>query len=386
VRTIPFGKPMLGDKEREAVLEVLGGTQLVHGPRGKAFEAAFAAFTGAPVPHGAAALSSCTAGLHLLCFDLGLCPGDEVIVPAQTHTATVHAVEFMGATPVFIDAEPVSGNIDCDALEAAVTPRTRAVILVHFLGVPADMDRVNAVAAKHGLFVIEDCALAIGTRLHGVHAGLLGDAGAFSFYPVKHMTTAEGGMVVSKHADLMARLDKKRAFGVDRSYGERSVPGLYDVTMLGFNYRMNELSAAIGLVQMERLDGFLAAREANFTRLAGLLSGVDEVRILGDNLPEGAVSSRYCLSVVLREEVRPLRPRIMARMKELGVGMSVYYPSPVPQLTYYRDKYGHADGEFPVARSISQGFALPVGPHLGAEDMDYIAESLKQTLSEVRHG
>lgn len=380
MRNIPFGKPMLGEEERAAVMEVLAGTQLVHGPKAKTFEADFAAWTGAP---GAVSVSSCTAGLHLLCFDLGLGPGDEVLVPAQTHVATAHAVEFTGARPVFVDAEPATGNIDCDALAAAVTPRTRAISVVHFLGVPADMERINALAAKHGLFVIEDCALAIGTRLHGVHAGLLGDAGAFSFYPVKHMTTAEGGMVVSRHGDLLTRLGRERAFGVDRVVGERAEPGVYDVTMLGYNYRMNELSAALGVEQVKRLDGFLARRETNFTALAAGLAEVDEVRVLGADLPRGVRSSRYCLSVVLREDLRPKRSRIVRSLRERGVGSSVYYPSPVPEMRYYREKYGDPGGAFPVARSISGGIALPVGPHLDVEDMDYVVRCFKQALQEA---
>ncbi|MEF2144727.1 MAG: DegT/DnrJ/EryC1/StrS aminotransferase family protein [Desulfovibrionaceae bacterium] len=381
MRTIPFGKPIIGDEERKAVMDVLCGSQFVHGPKSKAFEADFAAWTGAP---RAVSVASCTAGLHLLGFDLGLQPGDEVIVPAQTHVATAHAVEYTGARPVFVDAEPVTGNMDCDALEAAVTPRTRAISVVHFLGVPADMERINAVARKHELFVIEDCALAVGTRLHGVHAGLLGDAGAFSFYPVKHMTTAEGGMVISRHEDLLARLDKKRAFGVDRVVGERSVPGVYDVTMLGYNYRMNELEAALGVEQVKRLDGFLAAREENFTRLAAALAEVEELRVLGAVLPEGAQSSRYCLSVVLREDMRAKRLGIVNFLKAQGVGTSVYYPQPVPEMTYYREKYGATSGAFPHAAAISQGVALPVGPHLDAEDMDYIATAVTNAIQEVR--
>src|SRR2546426_9577004 len=192
-RTIPFGAPMLGDGERQAVLDVLAGPILVHGPRTHEFEAEFARFTGAP---RAVSVSSCTAGLHLVWFGLGLGPGDEIIVPAQTHTATAHAVELTGAKPVFVDSEPVTGNIDAGVVEHAITDRTRGLSVVHYLGEPAAMSALMAVARKRDLFVLEDCALAIGTSLDGLHAGLHGDAGCFSFYPVKHMTTAEGGMVI----------------------------------------------------------------------------------------------------------------------------------------------------------------------------------------------
>jgi perosamine synthetase len=180
-RNIPFGRPLIGDEERRAVQEVLQGPILVHGPRAVAFEKAFAAWTQAP---HAVSVSSCTAALHLLYFSWGFGPGDEVIVPAQTHTATAHAVELVGAKPVFVDAERATGNIDIAAIEAALTSRTRAISLVHYLGVPVDMDRINAIAGKRGLKVLEDAALAIGTKHKGTHAGLLGDAGCFSFYPV----------------------------------------------------------------------------------------------------------------------------------------------------------------------------------------------------------
>jgi dTDP-4-amino-4,6-dideoxygalactose transaminase len=187
MRNIPFGRPTIGEEERAAVLDVLSGPILVHGPRANAFEDAFAAWTGAP---HAVTVSSCTAAMHLVYFALGYGPGDEVIVPAQTHAATAHAVELTGARAVFVDAERQTGNIDIAAIEAAITPRTRAIAVVQCLGIPVDMTAVKAIAERHGLFVLEDCALAFGTRIDGVHAGLFGDVGCFSFYPVKHMKAA----------------------------------------------------------------------------------------------------------------------------------------------------------------------------------------------------
>jgi perosamine synthetase len=175
-RQIPFGRPMIADEERNAVLDVLSGPILVHGPRATNFEANFAQFTGAP---HAVSVSSCTAGMHLSWFALGLKAGDEVIVPAMTHVATAHAVELTGATPVFVDAEPQTGNIDIAAIEAAINPRTRGIAIVHYLGMPVDMAKVVELARGRGLFVMEDCALALGSRVGGIHAGLLGDCGVF---------------------------------------------------------------------------------------------------------------------------------------------------------------------------------------------------------------
>ena len=378
MRNIPFGRPVIGDEERRAVNDVLNGPILVHGPRAVEFEKAFARWTGAP---HAVSVSSCTAAMHLIYFSWQFGPGDEVIVPAQTHAATAHAVELVGAKPVFVDAERATGNIDVQALEAAITPRTRAIAVVHYLGVPVDMDRVNAVAKKHDLKVLEDCALAIGTRYRGKHAGLLSDAGCFSFYPVKHMTTAEGGVILTRDETFAARLSRQKAFGVDRHQGERAVPGVYDVTMLGFNYRMNEIEAAIGIEQVKRLDDILARRERNYRALRSALAPLNELTLF-EEAAEGSISSRYCLSVMLGDRRVAKRYDIVAALNQRGVGTSVYYPRAVPHMTYYARKYGYAASTFPNAAWISAAsIALPVGPHLQEEDMVYIGDMMKQALS-----
>ena len=376
---IPFGRPLIGEEERRAVLDVLSGPILVHGPRSQAFEKSFAGWTGAPF---AVSVSSCTAAMHLLYFSWEYGPGDEVIVPAQTHVATAHAVELVGAKPVFVDAERTTGNIDVAAIEAAVTERTRAISVVHYLGVPVDMDGVNRIAQKRNLKVMEDCALAIGTRYDGRHAGLLGDAGCFSFYPVKHMTTAEGGMVLTRDGALAARLTRQKAFGVDRHQGERALPGVYDVNMLGFNYRMNEIEAAIGIEQVKRLDDILARRERNYRALRAALAQLSELTLFAE--PAVGTSSRYCLSVMLRDKLLGKRHEIVAALNQRGVGTSVYYPRAVPHMTYYAQKYGYAKGSYPNAAWISAAsIALPVGPHLQEEDMVYIGEMFKEVLGKA---
>ncbi len=381
MRTIPFGRPLIGEEEKRAVIDVLDGPILVHGPKSKAFETDFAAFTGAPE---AVSVSSCTAALHLAYFDLGIGPGDEVIVPAQTHNATAHAVEYTGAKPVFVDAEMRTGNIDIDQIEEYITPNTKAISVVHFLGMPVQMDRITEIADKNNLFVVEDCALAIGSLYNGVHAGLHGDIGCFSFYPVKHMTTAEGGMLITKHKDLAERLTRKRAFGVDRVHGDRKVPGVYDVNMLGYNYRMNEIQAAIGIEQVKRMDGFLKKREVNYQALEKALGEIVEITLFESTSGEFK-SSYYCLSAVLQPELREKRFEIVQYLKERGVGTSVYYPMPVPHLTYYKEKYGYNKECYPNAAAISYGsIALPVGPHLDVEDMQYIAETMKKSITEVK--
>lgn len=379
--SIPFGRPMLGEEEKNAVLDVLSGHVLVHGPRAGDFEDAFAQFVGGG---HAISVSSCTAGLHLFHFALGLKQGDEVIVPAQTHTATAHAVALTGATPVFVDSEPLTGNMDIDLIEQAVTERTRAICVVHYLGMPVDMDRVNAIAKKHGLKVLEDAALAVGTKYKGVHAGLLGDAGCFSFYPVKHMTTAEGGIVTTNDEALADALRGLRAFGVDRTHSQRHVPGQYDVPRLGFNYRMNEISAALGEVQVGRLDDFLSARRTNYEALEKGLREIDEITLF-QSTNGHFQSSYYCLSVMLNEELMNDRSSIMEFLKNIGIGTSIYYPGPVPNLTYYKYSLGEKGQTYPVAQSISErSIALPVGPHLSEDDMATIVQGLKEALIHVR--
>lgn len=378
---IPFGLPMISEEERSAVLEVLSTPILVHGPRSTSFETEFAAYTGAA---HAIAVSSCTAGMHLIWFSLGIGPGDEVIVPAQTHVATAHAVELTGAKAVFVDAEARTGNMNLEAMESAITERTRAIAIVHFLGMPIDMGKVMAIAKKRSLFVLEDCALAIGSRLDGKHAGTLGDCGVFSFYPVKHITTAEGGMVTTADANLAKALRLKKAFGVDRTHGERKVPGYYDVVTLGLNYRMNEIQAAIGIQQVRKIDGFFARRKQNYETLATALSDISELSLL-ESTGGRYQSSYYCLSAILDPKLAPRRAEIMSRLTELGIGTSIYYPQPVPRMTYYREKYGFTAAKFPQACRISDSsIAFPVGPHLTPEHMLEIARAAKSAIQEYK--
>jgi dTDP-4-amino-4,6-dideoxygalactose transaminase len=377
-RSIPFARPWLAPEDREAVARVLDGHILTHGPECAEFEREFAGFLGEEA--NAVSVSSCMAALHLACLELGVGVGDEVIVPAQTHVATAHAVEWVGARPVFVDCDPGTGNVTAEGVRSAVTERTRAVALVHYAGIPCDMAGIVAVAEEHGLKVIEDCALAVGARIDGEHVGLLGDAGCFSFYPVKHLTTAEGGMFVSRHPDLAERVGRRRAFGVDRTHAERDVPGRYDVPGLGLNYRMSELQAALGRSQLRRIEANLARREANFGVVGAALGDREQVRLV-----DGPGNSHYCATVVLADELAPFRGEVVARLNAGGVGTSLYYPQPVPRMAYYREKYGYDGASFPHAEAISdRGIALPVGPHLEHEDVQFVVNALLDALERAR--
>jgi dTDP-4-amino-4,6-dideoxygalactose transaminase len=380
-KVIPFGRPMIGAAEQAAVARVLTGPQLVHGPAAHDFERRFA--ERAQVAH-AITVSSCTAGLHLALHVHGIGPGDEVIVPAMTHVATAHAVEYCRATPVFVDVDPASGNLDIGAVEAAIGPRTKAVMVVHFLGLPPDMTRLRAIARKAGLLVVEDAALALDASFDGVKAGGLGDVASFSFYPTKHMTTSEGGMVTTNDAEIARRVTTMKAFGYDKTLGERTRPGIYDVNALGFNYRMSEVHAAIGLAQLDRLDGFQSVRAANFKALRDGLADCAEIAVFAPEQGTGR-SSHYCLNAILPRDGGIVRDGVVSHLKATGIGTSVHYPSAVPLFAYYREKYGYRTGQFPVAEWLAAAtISLPVGPHLEPGDPARIVAAVKAAVATAK--
>jgi perosamine synthetase len=379
-RTIPFARPWITAQDREAVLAVLESPILTHGPQCKAFEQEFGRIAGEGCH--AVSVSSCMAALHLAYLASSIGPGDEVIAPALTHTATAHAIELVGARPVFVDCDAETGNVTAEAIAAAISSRTRAIALVHFAGIPCRMDPIMEIAARNRLLVIEDCAIALGARFKHTHVGLVGDAGCFSFYPAKHITTGEGGMFITRHAEVAAHVARLRAFGVDRGFTERSIPGMYDVPTLGLNYRMSELQAALGCTQLARLEENLARRQSNFSRLKQRIQTLSGMRVI-DSTDSDAPNSPYCLSLVLEGALAGRRNEIAGRLNVAGIGTSIYYPQPVPRLSYYREKYGYDASRFPNAARISDhSLALPVGPHLAAEDIGYMADTLCMVWKE----
>lgn len=375
-REIPFARPSLADVDREAVLRVLSGPILAHGPEASSFEGEFALALGGG---SVVSVSSCMAALHLASLWLGIGHGDEVIVPAQTHVAAAHAVEVVGARPVFVDCDPATGNVTAERIADAVGPRTKAISLVHYAGIPCHMPEIARLASERDLRVIEDCALALGGRYDGTHVGLFGDVGCFSFYPVKHITTAEGGMIVTRRPDAAPALGRLRAFGYDRGHTERATPGAYDVIVLGLNYRMSELHAALGRSQLRRLPEFLDRRRRNYELLRDLLDGHAGLRVIDD---DGArvTSSYYCLVLLIGSDPTR-RDAVAARLRAAGVGTSVYYPRPVPLMDYYQRRYGHRGDAFPAACLISSGsIALPTGPHVEEDDVRYIAAQVEAAV------
>ena len=329
----------------------------------------------------AIAVSSCTAGMHLGLFISGIGRGAKVAVPAMTHVATAHVVELQGAQPVFIDVDPKTGNMSTKKLqEASKLVNFDAIIPVHYLGLPCDMDEINNIASNNNSLVIEDCALSLDAQYKDKKTGSLGDLGSFSFYPVKHITSIEGGMVTTDNDEIAAKIKKCRAFGYNKSLGERTRPGLYDVDSLGFNYRMNEVEAAVGLNQLNKIDEFIRLRERNFKILDEKISSIPGITTFPSDL-KGAKSSFYCFNFVLPENSEIKRNDLQDSLKELRIGTSIHYPSAVPMFEYYRKKYGYKPGDFPVSEWLAANtLSIGIAPHVSEENAIYIANNIYNLL------
>ena len=384
---IPFARPHLDDATREAVNAVLSGTTLVHGPVTAEFEARFAARVGSK---HAIAVSSCTAAMHLGLFvEADWRPG-TVAIPALSHVATAHVVELIGAEPKFVDVEPDTGSMAAAALDKVIEDTVWEcgsigwVSVVHHIGMPCDMDAIKAVVEPTGAPIMEDCATALDATYDGKKAGTLGKLGCFSFYPTKHMTTIEGGMVTTDDDALAASIRSRRAFGYDKGLHERTRPGIYDVNALGLNYRMNEVEAAVGLSQLPHLDDWQAARARNYLWLRDGLAEIDELTVFAPTKGK-ASSSHFCLNAVLPRDGSIDRGKVIDHLKSAGVGTSVHYPKALPMLAYYRERYGYRPGQFPVAEWLGdQSISLPVGPHINEDHILYIVAAMKEAVRHAR--
>jgi perosamine synthetase len=377
---IPFGKPIVDEKEISAIKQVLKSGVYVHGRKSIEFEKKFKSLTKAKY---ATSVSSCTAGMHLLYFTLGIGHGDEVIVPAQTHVATAHAVQLVGAKPVFVDCDQDTGNINLDKIEEKINKKTKAIAVVHFLGVPVKMKKIIYLAKKYDLKIIEDCALSLGATYKNKHTGLLGTAGVFSFYPIKHITTAEGGMIITSDKLLYKKLATNKALGINKNYNERKTAGFYDAINLGFNYRMSEIHAAIGVEQLKKFRFFLKKRKKNFDLLYKILSEIKNIKVL-KSVNKECKNSFYALNFILQNKLKKNRELITDQLKKNKIGFSIYYPQPVPRMTYYKKKYGYKANQFQNASKISDfSISLPVGPHISKKEILKIGNVLNNILDKL---
>lgn len=379
--TIPFFKPSLRDAEIQAVFDVLRGGWLTTGPRAREFEEAFQDFLGPGV--SAVAVNSATAGLHLALDACGIGPGDEVLVPTLTFTATAEVVRYVGADVVLVDVDPRTLGIDLQAAERAVTSRTRAILPVHFGGLACPMRAVWNFAAEHGLRVIEDAAHALPTRSEGLMIGSgLSDACVFSFYANKTITTGEGGMLVTRDGRIAERARIMRCHGLNRDAFDRfrrvGAAWAYDVIAPGFKYNLTDLAAALGIVQLGRVfdlqKGRQAAAERYLETLADLPLDLPAVP------PEGDLHAWHLFPIRVREEARLGRDDLMAALSEQGIGSSVHY-RPLHQMSYWKNNAVRGGQSFPVAdRYYAGALSLPLFPDLSEADVDAVSSVLHDLL------
>ena len=352
---ISIASPLIGDEEKQAVLEVLDSGMLAQGPRVKAFEDAFAQMCG--VQH-AIATSSGTTALHVALLARGIGSGDEVITTPFTFIASANSILFTGARPVFVDIDPVTFNLDPAQVADAITEKTKAIMPVHLFGLLCDMDALLDSAARHDLAMIEDACQAHGAEYQGQRAGAFG-TGTFSLYPTKNITSAEGGMITTDDDAIAASCRVIRQHGMRRRYYHDE---------LGFNFRMTDVHAAIGLAQLGKLERFNAARNANAAYFNAHLRGVTVPTV-----PEGYhhVFHQYTVRV---PDGR--RDALMAHLKDNGIGFGVYYPVPIHQQTYYVNELGY-DQRLPEAeRAAAEVLSLPVHPALTEADREKIVATI----------
>ena len=367
---IPVNMPQIGREEIQAASKVLKSRVLTgrfgSGPNAAQFEKNFATF--ARAKH-AVAVNTGTAALHLALSVAGIKTDDEVILPSFTFIATAEAVALTGAAPVFADIDPKTYNLDPSGVEAAVTHRTKAVLPVDLYGLPAEMDKIRAIAEKHNLKIIEDAAQAHGASYKGKPPGFFADMACWSFYASKNMTTGEGGMITTNN-DEYARLAR-----AGRSHGEMQE---YVSSTLGQNYRMPEIEAAIGLIQLKRLPSFIQARRRNAESLTKKLSNAKELVL--PTMPKGCRHSWYLYTVRIRKGDIKTRDSIVKDLNRHGVGATVYYHTPIHLMPYYR-RFG--EHHLPNTEKIADlAFSLPVHPGVTEKDVEYIAKSVKQALKK----
>ena len=348
---LPFALPDLGHEEAAAVLECLQSGWITSGPVSRQFEQEFAAYLGGDVH--AIAVNSATAGLHLALEALGIGPGDEVIVPTMTFTATAEVVRYLGADAVIVDVDPHTLCLQPEAIAAAITPNTRAVIPVHYGGLACDIDAIVALAHRHGVRVIEDAAHAFPTTLRGRLVGTLdSDATVFSFYANKTMTTGEGGMVVCRNADIARRVRVMRLHGISEDafdrFTSRRPAWFYQVIAPGFKYNLTDIAAAIGRAQLRKIDGFLARRQQLARRYTECLA--DLPLTLPPDAPAGSQHAWHLYPVRLTADAPLARDRLIEQLSEHGIGTSVHY-IPLHRQPYWRDRYQLRPEQFPHAEA-----------------------------------
>jgi perosamine synthetase len=384
VRTtlLPYGRQSIGEDDIQAVVDVLRSDWLTTGPKVAEFEEAFAASVGAKY---AVSFSSGTAALHGAAFAAGLKTGDEAITTPMTFAATANCVLYQGATPVFADVSADTLNLDPEKAEKKITPRARAILPVDYAGHPAEMDTILEIAARHGLIVIEDACHALGAEYRNRRTGSVADMTVFSFHPVKHLTTGEGGMVTTDRADCAEALRRFRNHGISSDARQRQSAGLwhYEMVLLGFNYRLTDVACALGISQLPKLEANLTRRReiaAKYAAAFGELAEVTPPAVRPDVNPAWHL---YPIRLVL-EKLTADRAQIFRALRAENIGVNVHY-IPVYMHPYYRERFGYKGGEFPVAEdAYDRLISLPMFHSMSEKDVEDVMQAVSKVIAHFR--
>ncbi|MFZ0793907.1 MAG: DegT/DnrJ/EryC1/StrS family aminotransferase [Candidatus Korobacteraceae bacterium] len=379
-----FGAPVLGDAEIALVVECLRSRWIGLGPRVEQLEQEFARYKGAPY---AAAVSSGTAAIHLALVALGIGAGDEVIAPAMTFCSTIHSIVHAGAQPVLVDCAPGTFNVDPGLIEQEITARTKALLVVHMCGRCCDMDPILEIARRHDLRVIEDCAHAIESSYHRQPAGLMGDAGCFSFYPTKNVATCDGGMVITRDPELQERIKVLSLHGMTADAWSRFVggPSGYEVVAAGFKYNMTDLAAALALPQLGKIEEHWKRREQIWQAYNERLSGMP-LLLPPPPEPDTRHACHLYTPLLALEAIGVAREKIIAALAAENIGVGIHYV-PVHQQPYYRERFGFADSDFPHATFVGERtISLPLSPAMSEQDVEDVAAALARIFRYYKAG
>lgn len=372
---IPFYKHDLGQAELDAIAEVFRGEILTTGDVVAEFESRFAGYLG--VPH-VLAVTSCTGAMHMALLALGIGPGDEVITTPMSFVATANAIVEAGATPVFVDVEPDTGNLDAARIEAALTPRTRGILPVHLYGLMCDMREIRRIADAHGLFVVEDAAHCVEGVRDGIRPGQLSDMACFSFFATKNLTCGEGGAVTARSAEHQEALKLLRLHGMTKSSSDRWREGWtpWDMISMGWKYNLSNIDAAMLLPQLDRIDRKLAERDELAAAYDAALAGIEGLTIPASR--PSARHARHLYTVWLPDHVD--RNVAVDRLRDAGVNVVVNY-LPIHAMTYYRETLAAADGAFPVAERIGRRtISVPFYPGMPRNHIAIVADAIRDLV------
>ena len=375
---LPYGRQSIGEDDIQAVVDVLRSDWLTTGPKVAEFEEAFAARVGAK---HAVSFSSGTAALHGAAFAAGLKPGDEAITTPMTFAATANCVLYQGATPVFADVSADTLNLDPEQVVARITPRTRAVLPVDYAGHPADLDAIQELAAENGLIVIEDASHALGAEYKEHRAGSIATMTVFSFHPVKHLATGEGGMVTTDRADFAETLRRFRNHGISSDARQRQSMGQwhYEMVSLGFNYRLTDIACALGLSQLKKLEGNLSRRREIAGRYAAAFGDLEAVTLPAVRANVKPAWHLYPIRLNL-ENLNADRGKIFRALRAENIGVNVHY-IPVHLHPYYRDRFGERAGEYPIAEDAYERLiSLPMFHGMSDGDVEDVIRAVKKVI------